>query len=89
MQGPVTQPEPSQILQTGFAFWVSKTLLSAVELEVFTELARGPANVETLQGPLGVPPRWARDFFDALVALNFWCGIDRACTATPRLRIST
>jgi hypothetical protein len=31
---------PDHILQTGLAFWASKTLLSAVEMEVFTELGR-------------------------------------------------
>ena len=33
--------DPGHILQTGFAFWASKTLLSAVGIEVFTELAPG------------------------------------------------
>ena len=70
MQTPVTQPDPGQILQIGLGFWASKTLLSAVEMEVFTELARHPANVETLQGRLGLHPRSARDFFDTLVALG-------------------
>ena len=32
-------PSPDHIMQIGMAFWASKTLLSAVELEVFTELA--------------------------------------------------
>jgi hypothetical protein len=71
MQTTATQPDPSHILQTGFAFWASKTLLTAVEMEVFTELARHPANVGTLQGRLGLHPRSARDFFDTLVALGF------------------
>jgi hypothetical protein len=71
MQTTASQPDPGQILQTGFAFWASKTLLSAVELEVFTELARHPANVDTLQGRLGLHPRSARDFFDTLVATGF------------------
>ena len=44
--------DPNHILQTGFAFWASKTLLSAVGMEVFTELARVPATVEVLQGRL-------------------------------------
>ena len=35
------QPNPEKILQTGLAFWASKTLLSAIELGLFTELARG------------------------------------------------
>ena len=33
------QLSPERILQTGLAFWNSKTLLSAIELGVFTELA--------------------------------------------------
>jgi hypothetical protein len=34
--------DPEQILRLGMAFWGSKTLLSAVELGVFTALADGP-----------------------------------------------
>lgn len=62
---------PEHILQTGLGFWSSKTLLSAVELGVFSVLAQGPADLETLQTKLGLHPRSARDFFDALVALKF------------------
>jgi hypothetical protein len=36
------QPSPERIMQTGLAFWTSKTLLSAIEIGVFTELAHGP-----------------------------------------------
>src|SRR5947207_15794278 len=39
---------PDRILHAGFAFWGSKALLSAVELGVFTELARGPLDREGL-----------------------------------------
>jgi hypothetical protein len=60
------------ILRTGLGFWASKTLLSAVELGVFTALAEeGPAGAETLRRRLGLHPRAAKDFFDALVALRF------------------
>jgi len=62
---------PEKILQTGFGFWASKTLLSAIELGVFTELAHGPAGLDSLSGRLGLHPRAARDFLDALVALGF------------------
>ena len=62
---------PDHILQTGFAFWSSKTLLSAVEMELFTELAKHPGDLATLQGRLGLHPRGARDFLDALVAMGF------------------
>jgi hypothetical protein len=61
---------PDGILQLGLGFWGPKVLLSAVELGVFTELARGPAGLATLTGRLGLHPRSARDFFDALVALG-------------------
>ena len=40
-------------------------------MELFTELAKHPADLDTLQGRLGLHPRSARDFFDALVALKF------------------
>jgi hypothetical protein len=65
------QPNPEHILQVGLGFWASKTLLSAVETELFTELAKNPEDLETLQRRLGLHPRSAHDFFDALVALKF------------------
>lgn len=61
---------PDRILQLGLGFWGPKTLLSAVELGVFTELAKGPADLATLTTRLGLHSRSARDFFDALVALG-------------------
>jgi hypothetical protein len=63
--------DPGRILQTGLAFWPAKTLLSAIEMGVFTELARGPESYEALVGRLGLHPRSARDFLDTLVALGF------------------
>jgi hypothetical protein len=66
-------PAPSidLIMQTGLGFWASKTLLSAVELGVFTALAAAPLDCETLRQRVGVDARGARDFFDALVAMGF------------------
>lgn len=61
---------PDRILQLGLGFWGPKTLLSAVELGLFTELARGPADLATLTQRLGLHPRSARDFLDALVGLG-------------------
>lgn len=65
-----TAINPGNILQIGLGFWASKTLLTAVELGVFSELARAPSDVATLQGKLKLHPRSARDFLDALVALK-------------------
>lgn len=61
---------PQAIMQLGMSFWASRTLLSAVELGLFTELAKGPRDLATLQERLDLHPRSARDFLDALVALG-------------------
>jgi hypothetical protein len=67
----MNEPQPDRILQVGLGFWASKALLSAVEMELFTELAKHPEDLETLQARLNLHPRSARDFLDALVSLNF------------------
>ena len=77
------EPSPEHIMQVGLGFWGSKTLLSAVEMELFTELAKGPRTLEELQGRLGLHPRSARDFLDALVALGFLQRIDVTYGNTP------
>ncbi|MBV9112815.1 MAG: methyltransferase [Hyphomicrobiales bacterium] len=61
---------PEHIMQVGLGFWASKTLLSAVELGVFSTLANAPADLPTLQRKLVLHQRSARDFLDALVALE-------------------
>ena len=67
MNVPVT---PDNIMQLGLGFWASKTLLSAVGLGLFTELARGPMPAETIGERLNLHPRSVRDFLDALVSLS-------------------
>lgn len=64
------EPTPARIMALGNAYWGSRALLSAAELGLFTELARGPLDAEALRERLGLHPRGARDFFDALVALE-------------------
>ena len=62
---------PDAIMQLGMGFWASKTLLSAVEFGLFSELERsGPLDGEALRERLGLHARSAHDFFDALVALG-------------------
>ena len=65
---PATTPE--RILQLGTGFFASRTVLSATELGVFTELDGGPLDGETLRARLELHPRGSPDFFDALVALG-------------------
>lgn len=67
----VSGPTPARILQTGMGFWESKALLSAIEIELFTELAKHPEPLGAVQDRLGLHPRSARDFLDALVAMGF------------------
>lgn len=59
------QLTPDRIMQLGLGFWGSKTLLSAIELGLFTELATGPLNAAALTKRLKLHPRSAQDFFDA------------------------
>jgi precorrin-6B methylase 2 len=67
----MTVLSPDRIMQLGSAFWASKTLLSAVELGLFTELAKdGPLSLEALRARLGLHERGARDFLDTLVSVG-------------------
>lgn len=63
--------DPSHILQVGMGFFASKTLLSAVELGLFTELAKRPMTGAEIAANLGLHPRAIPDFPDSLVALKF------------------
>jgi hypothetical protein len=77
------KPSLDRIMQVGLGFWGSKTTLSAVELGLFTELARGPLDAETLRARLGLHPRGMRDFLDALVSLGLLERNDGKYSNTP------
>jgi len=64
-------PDPSHIMQVGMGFFASKTLLSAVELELFTQLGDGALTGPEIGERLGLHQRAIDDFLDALVALGF------------------
>jgi len=63
-------PTPGHLMELGFGFQASKTLLTAVELGVFDTLAAGPKTREDIEDELGLHPRGSEDFLDALVALD-------------------
>ena len=65
------QLDPGPILQTAFAFWSSKVLLTAVEFGVFSKLGNRRVTGAVLGAELGLHPRGISDFFDALVAMKF------------------
>ncbi len=58
-------------MQVGMGFFASKTLLSAVELQLFTQLGDGALSGPEIGQRLGLHPRAINDFLDALVALGF------------------
>jgi SAM-dependent methyltransferase len=74
---------PDPILQLGMGFWGSKTLLSAIELGLFTQLAGGPLTGSDLAARLQLHPRSARDFLDALVALKMLQREGDRCANAP------
>jgi hypothetical protein len=57
-------------MQVGMGFWPSKTLLSAVELELFTRLGADSMTAEELRERLGLHERGIYDFLDTLVAIG-------------------
>ncbi|MGH7150202.1 MAG: methyltransferase [Planctomycetota bacterium] len=64
-------PDVAPILQTAFAFWSSKVLLTAVEFGLFGRLGTRRLSAEELGAELDLHPRGTLDFFDALVAMRF------------------
>ncbi|TVZ26910.1 methyltransferase family protein [Gillisia sp. Hel_I_86] len=65
------QIDPSKIMQIGLGFWASKTLLTAINMELFTYLSAGELSGKDIQTKLGLHHRNLYDFLDALVALGF------------------
>ncbi|HEY5836866.1 methyltransferase [Streptomyces sp.] len=71
---PVSVPrpidDPFDILLVGWSFVRGNLLMSALELGVFEELGKAPGTAEQITQRLGLHPRGARDFLDALAALG-------------------
>jgi len=66
-----TELDPSHIMQVGTGFWASKTLLSAVELDLFTLLEPDSLTGAEIGERLRLHQRAIYDFLDTLVALGF------------------
>ena len=79
----MTQRDPGRLMQIGMAFWPAKTLLSAVELGVFTALSGKALTARELQHELGLHPRGVADLLDTLVALICWPAMARRGGAIP------
>ena len=62
--------DPSRIMLLGEGFMASKTLLSAIELDLFTRLGAGALTASQIKDRLGLHERAIPDFPDSLVALG-------------------
>lgn len=71
MRSPSIMLSPEHILQTGFGFRTSHTLLSAVEVGLFTELGKGPRSRRQLRRSLGLSQSAVAALLEPLVALGF------------------
>ncbi|HET7116257.1 MAG TPA: methyltransferase [Hanamia sp.] len=71
--GKQTAPQlnPEHIMQIGMGFWASKTLLAAIDFNLFTLLDDGPLSGSVIQNKLKLNDRNLYDFLDTLVALGF------------------
>jgi precorrin-6B methylase 2 len=65
------QVDPSKIMQVGMGFWASKTLLTAINMGLFTHLAEKELTGQQIKAKLGLHERSLYDFLDTLVALGF------------------
>ena len=66
----MTDVTPARILEIGMGFWPSKLLLSAVELGLFSLLAKGSKTSVEIERSMKLHPRATDDFLDALVAIG-------------------
>jgi hypothetical protein len=62
--------DPQRILQLGMGFWSSRVVLTAVEMGLFTELAKRPRSLQDIIEHFGWHPRAAHAFLEALVGMN-------------------
>jgi hypothetical protein len=66
----VSAVSPEHILQVGMGFFAAKTLLSAVEFDLFTVLGEQALTAEEIGARLGLHPRSRADFLDSLVSMG-------------------
>jgi len=78
---------PDRILQIGFGFWASKTLLTAIELGLFSELAKKPLDAAGVQERFQFHSRSTADFLDALVSLGMLARKGTKYVNTPETAI--
>src|SRR6266699_3195429 len=88
------QVDPSHIMQVGMGFWASKTLLSAVELELFTRLGSDSATGGQIAETLALDERAIPDYIGGILEMAnarlypFWGDLTEALqTGKPQNEI--
>ncbi|MEM7226937.1 MAG: methyltransferase [Pseudomonadota bacterium] len=66
----MSAPTPDHIMRIACGYGVSKALLSAVGLGLYTRLAEGPMTLEEIMAAFGLQHRPAMDFLDLLVSVD-------------------
>ena len=66
----MTAPSPNHIMQVASGYGLSKALLSAVGLGLYTRLADSPMTLEQIMSEFGLLRRPAVDFLDLLVSVD-------------------
>jgi hypothetical protein len=58
------------VSRIGYGFMASKALFAALDLDMFSILARGPATLETMAAAAGIPAKRLQTLLTALRALG-------------------
>jgi SAM-dependent methyltransferase len=77
------EQNPGKIFETWFAFAPSRVLLTGVELEVFTHIAKGHFTAADIAKAAHGSPRGMEILLNSLVALNFLTKSDGSYSLTP------
>src|ERR1700730_13011854 len=65
------QLSPASIVEDLLGVWRSRTLVAAVELDVFSHLAKGKRTVKDIAEAAGASPRGVARLLDALAAIGY------------------
>jgi hypothetical protein len=78
-----TGASPQRIMELSWSYSITRTLIAAVELQLFTHLTRGARTVSELARATSTSPRGIRMLADALVGLGLLKKVGQPYRLTP------